>query len=68
MLHPTQNHTYQGEMERKKIHIYMFPLLLILVRTFQLKQKWFFFRIEMLRQAEMERKNIHIYMYPFTSA
>ncbi len=25
MLHPTQNHTYQGEMERKNIHIYMYP-------------------------------------------
>ncbi len=54
--------------KEKNIHIYMFPLLLILVRTFQLKQKWFFFRTEMLQQAEMERKNIHIYMYPFPSA
>jgi len=56
MLHPTQNHTYQREMERKNI-IYMYHSLSFLIHKFQFKETLFFFQRQMVQQREMERKN-----------
>jgi hypothetical protein len=79
MLHPTQNHTYKAEMERKNIYTYMYHLLLILIRTFQLKQKWFFFLKEAVRSCllvqsfsinhrkSQQRKNANLFLLNVSS-